>query len=220
MILALNTAQKLHEMALIELGESPKIFSEKTWNDEKNDVEELVPMLKEMLEELGLDKKQISDIAVVIGPGPFTAIRTGVAFANALAEGLKVKLHTIDTFSLLRMKTASKDTVLVVLNAGGMDVGVNSGHQVKIGPIAPLLAEFPHDHSHVIVSECNETQDDELRSICTERGWKHIMGHELQTMAEAILTFGLDEFGLEESTVPYYLKDPKITKSQNPWKQP
>jgi len=104
MILALNTAQREHELALLN-GDG--ILAEEKWISTRDDVETLVPRLERMLEELGLDKSEINDIVVVNGPGPYTAVRMGVSFANALSEGLQAQLHSISTFELMVKKVAS-----------------------------------------------------------------------------------------------------------------
>ena len=110
MILGINTAQTVHELALIDSSKEPAVLiTEKTWTDGRRDVEDLVPFLNTLLEEHGLSKKDITQIVVVRGPGSFTSLRTGVAFANALAEGLGAQLFSLDTFELLRRKAALTD---------------------------------------------------------------------------------------------------------------
>lgn len=234
MILAINTAQKVHELALISESNSStvaKILSEKIWTDAKDDVEKLTPTLAGMLEEIGSLKSEIDSIVVVSGPGSFTSLRTGVAFANALASGLGAKLFSVDSFELLAMKAAISDPLIVVLNAGGLDVGIRvynldvdadskkeKNKATEIGSLAELLAKFPHEKFSV-VSECTETQSDELHSICLEKKWKEIKGHELQTFAESILTFDFKNLAAQKTVEPYYLRPPLITKSQDKWKQ-
>lgn len=215
MILGVNTAQKAHEMCLINDG---RILAERIWQDSKNDVEKLVPTLDEMLSECGLDKSEISEIIVVSGPGSFTSLRTGVAFANALASGLGAKLYGLDTFELLKRKAAVED-ILVVLNGGGLDVGIDYKGERKMGPIAHLLNDLPHGNINVI-SECSETQSDELRSICLEKKWHQLEEHEIQTLAESILTFDAENLQPVEIVEPVYLKKPIITESSDPWKKP
>lgn len=242
MILAINTAQALHELALIDDGITPEvhgesaskvephaeILAEEIWPNNKNDVEELVPKLKKMLEELGLSKEDINEIVVAAGPGPYTAIRTGVTFANALAAGLDAKLYVLDTYDLLNRKAATADPVIIVTNAGGLDVGVRAqihGEQgklaglepVKVGPMSELLADFEH-HKYTVVAEVTESQKTELHGICLEKNWKEVEGEKLQTFGEAILTFGLKDIQQVESVEAIYLKDPVITKSKDPWK--
>lgn len=214
MILAINTAQRVHEIALID---GDKILLEKSWDDSKDDVEKLTPILKAMLEEIGMDKNEIKSILVVSGPGSFTSLRTGVAFANALASALPAKLYAIDTFELLRRKTAL-DSVLVILNAGGLDVAVRHENETHIGHLAELLHKFPHEKFSV-VSECTETQEEELHPICIEKKWKQIKGHELQTLGETILTFDFENLSPLKVVEPVYMKGPVITKSSNKWKQ-
>lgn len=215
MILGVNTAQKAHEMCLINDG---KILAERVWADSKDDVEKLVPTLDEMLSECGFDKSEIKEIIVVSGPGSFTSLRTGVAFANALASGLNAKLYGIDTFEFLRRKAAITENLLVVLNGGGLDVGIDFDGERKTGPIAHLLNDLPHENIKVI-SECNETQSDELRSICIEKKWHQLEEHEVQTMAESILTFDTANLQPVEIVEPIYLKKPQITVSSDPWKK-
>lgn len=215
MILGVNTAQRLHEMCLID---DDKILLERIWPDSKDDVEKLVPTLDSMLSEIGLDKSEISEIIVVSGPGSFTSLRTGVAFANALASGLGAKLFGIDTFELLKRK-AAVENILVVLNGGGLDVGIDLNGERKVGPIAQLLNDIPHGNLNVI-SECNETQSDELRSICLEKKWHQLEEHEVQTLAESILTFDAENLQPVEIVEPIYLKKPIITPSSDPWKKP
>ena len=53
---------------------------------------ELIPLLEEVLKEAGWAKADIERIACDLGPGGFTSVRNGVAFANALSDGLGVPL--------------------------------------------------------------------------------------------------------------------------------
>jgi tRNA threonylcarbamoyl adenosine modification protein YeaZ len=213
MILAINTTSNEHELALIEEGE---LISEERWRSNRDDVERLVPTLKGMLDEAGLEKSEITDVLVITGPGPFTAIRTGVSFANGLAEGLGAKLYAMDTFELLKKKVASSEPVIAILHAGGLDVAV-SEEEVKVGALSSLLAPFTH-HKYKVVAEIKEVHHDELHSICLEKGWEQVEGHKLQTLGEVVLTYGLPE--PVEMAEAYYLRGPMITKSSNPWKKP
>ena len=215
MILALSTVLHTHEMALID-GES--ILAERSWPDERDDLDRLLPMLQEMLEELGLTKEAITEILVVNGPGPFTAIRTGVTCANALAEGLKVPLYSMDTFELLERKVASTEPVIVVLHAGGLDVAVRFKGKMQVGPLSTLLAPISHG-SQKIVTELRETQMDELRPIILEKGWQMIQGHELLSLGEVVLTYELKGLESQNAVDAIYLKDPVITRSSDKWKR-
>lgn len=51
---------------------------------------ELIPLLQSVLDEADWKPADIERIACNLGPGGFTSVRTGVAFANALADQLQV----------------------------------------------------------------------------------------------------------------------------------
>ena len=201
MLLAINTAQPIHELALINKGE---LLAERAWPKHNKDLEELIPTLQKMLEELGLTKQEITEILVITGPGSFTSVRTGVSFANALAAGLSAKLFAINTFELLERKAATAP-IITILHAGGQDVAVRSEGETKVGPIAQLLAPFEHNKFSV-VAEVLETQADELHSICLEKNWPQIQGEKLQTLGESILTFDLQNLKPIQQAEPIYLK--------------
>lgn len=202
-----------------------------TWPEDRKDVENLVPRLQELLNDCGATKDELTAIVVVKGPGSFTSLRTGVAFANALVEGLRatrpgrVALYEMTTFEALARKAATADPILLVFPAGGLDVGVMQmgiPHEgsIQVGPLATLLAKFTHDHAVKIAHELNETLSDELKSIALEKGWHVLEAHELQTLGEALQTLGLRGLKKVDSVEPLYLKGPKITMSSDPWKQP
>lgn len=217
MILGITAAEHTHGMVLLN---EDKILCEKKWEDNRNDVENLVPFLEEMLGQFELNKNDIKKIVVVRGPGSFTALRTGIAFANALAAGLPAELYALDTFELLRRKAAIKDPVISVLHAGGLDAAVSFDGEMKIGPLATLLAKIPHGNETHVVYELPETLHDELISIVQEKKWTLIEGEKLQSFGEALLTEGLSGLQKVETVEPFYLKGPNITLSSDPWKKP
>jgi len=55
--------------------------------------QELLGLIKKVLEETNTGLNQIKKIRVKTGPGSFTGIRVGVAVANALAWVLKIKVN-------------------------------------------------------------------------------------------------------------------------------
>lgn len=50
----------------------------------------MIPLLEGVLEDAGWTKDDVERIACSVGPGGFTSVRGGVAFANALADRLGV----------------------------------------------------------------------------------------------------------------------------------
>jgi tRNA threonylcarbamoyladenosine biosynthesis protein TsaB len=61
----------------------------------------LLPAIESVLAEAGVDRREVSLIAVTVGPGSFTGVRVGLAAARGLAVGLAVPLAGIPTTSVL-----------------------------------------------------------------------------------------------------------------------
>ena len=60
-------------------------------------VEALVPMVEQTLKNSGLTFSQLDLIAVTIGPGSFTGLRTGLAAAKGLGLALNIPVHGVTT---------------------------------------------------------------------------------------------------------------------------
>lgn len=67
-----------------------EFLASKSWDNKKSDI--LVSKIKELLTETGKKVSDLKKIAVVIGPGPFSRVRSGVAAANALGFALGVNI--------------------------------------------------------------------------------------------------------------------------------
>jgi tRNA threonylcarbamoyladenosine biosynthesis protein TsaB len=61
----------------------------------------LFPALEAVLRDAGIGRRELSLIAVTVGPGRFTGVRLGLAAARGLALGLGVPLAGITTTSVL-----------------------------------------------------------------------------------------------------------------------
>src|SRR5882762_1129392 len=116
----------------------------------------LMPALREVLREAGVELHALSAIAVVYGPGSFTGVRIGVAAAKALAEATGLPLIAISRLQMLAAR-GGKGTVHALLDAGRGDVYVGTyrnGACVSERMVhgANVEALF-HDGETVIVAE-------------------------------------------------------------------
>jgi len=78
----------------IALVSGKKIFK-KSWPSRFKQSETLLTQIKKIFRAQKISWQNISKIAVVAGPGPFSRIRTGVAMANALAFALDVSVVSV-----------------------------------------------------------------------------------------------------------------------------
>lgn len=71
----------------------------------------LIPAIQEMLTEQGLKIRQLSALAVNLGPGSFTGIRTGIITARTLGQFLEIPVYGLNQFELL---TAGQEKLISV----------------------------------------------------------------------------------------------------------
>lgn len=60
----------------------------------------LMPALTSLFESAGIQIKDLTDLAIHIGPGSFTGIRTGLISARTLGQFLPVTAHAMNAFEL------------------------------------------------------------------------------------------------------------------------
>lgn len=63
--------------------------------------ERLAPLVAEALEAAGLSVPALDEVRVTVGPGSFTGVRTGLAFARGLVIGTNIPCRGVDTLSAL-----------------------------------------------------------------------------------------------------------------------
>ena len=79
--------------------------------------ERLLPMAEEVLAEAGLGWTDLDRLAVTLGPGTFTGVRTGLAAARGLALALDLPLAGLNTLEVIAEGAAAArgDAPLVVI---------------------------------------------------------------------------------------------------------
>ncbi len=76
--------------------------------------EHMIPELDKLLNKYGVQRNQISDVVVAIGPGSYTGVRIAITIAKTIAAVLPVKVYAI---SSLRCQKDSKNPSICVINA-------------------------------------------------------------------------------------------------------
>lgn len=99
MILIINTA--INKSLEVVLAKNSDDFNVKEVEGEYKQAENLLPLIKESLNSWQKEISDITGIAVVTGPGGFTALRIGVVTANVLAYALNIPVVglSLDEFS-------------------------------------------------------------------------------------------------------------------------
>jgi len=77
------------------------LVAERTINNKRTHSVNLLPMIKGVLEEAGIEHTQLGGIAASIGPGSFTGLRIGLATARTLAQAWGLPVAGIGTLEAL-----------------------------------------------------------------------------------------------------------------------
>ncbi len=116
MILAIDTATRAISLA-IHRGD--RLQAEHTWRTENVHTIELAPQVALLLNRSRVGPMQLSAIAVCLGPGSYTGVRIGLAYAKGLALALGCPLIGISTLEVsLFGAPAGAASVAVLVPAG------------------------------------------------------------------------------------------------------
>lgn len=88
-VLGIETSSRRGSVALVEAGRLVAYGSHEELNAH---AERLWPLVDQVLAEAGWTKGSLERVAVGIGPGSFTGLRVGIAFAQGAALGLGLEL--------------------------------------------------------------------------------------------------------------------------------
>ena len=100
-ILAIDTATSVCSVAL---GNSSEAFFELSLKSQRRHNEILPGMVEDILSDTALKARDIDTIAVSIGPGSFTGLRVGLAWAKGFALGTGAAIIPVDTLDGLAVK--------------------------------------------------------------------------------------------------------------------
>lgn len=89
-----------NDVLMIALQAGDKIFS-MTGETKSRHNESMLPLIDKLLNEHGLEIKDVNELGVVVGPGSFTGIRVGIATIKAFRDVLKIDAKGINNLDYL-----------------------------------------------------------------------------------------------------------------------
>ncbi len=98
LMLAIETAAKVSSVAL---SDGKRIIAALTIENGLEHSATLVPNIGKLLSIAGKSKRDLTTVAVSIGPGSFTGLRIGLAAAKGIAYGLNIPLVSVPTLKAL-----------------------------------------------------------------------------------------------------------------------
>jgi tRNA threonylcarbamoyl adenosine modification protein YeaZ len=102
LLLAFDTATPAVTVALFD---GSAVLAESSDVDARRHGELLAPAIAQVLAESGRGQRELTGIAVGVGPGPFTGLRVGLMTARALGAALALPVHGVCTLDVLAYAT-------------------------------------------------------------------------------------------------------------------
>ena len=131
LILAIDTSLSACSVAIVLDG---AIISSHIEPMARGQAERLAPMVAEILVHGGIKADKIDRIAVTRGPGAFTGLRVGLAFARGLALALDKPCIGLSTLEVLAAGASQERVLSAIEVAGSFFVGAWEGRHEVIAP--------------------------------------------------------------------------------------
>jgi tRNA threonylcarbamoyladenosine biosynthesis protein TsaB len=140
-------------------------------------VEALIPMIKSVVTESGLEFAQLGLIAVSIGPGSFTGLRAGLAAARGFGLALDIPVHGVTTLEAVAAaavdlpSTVSSDAILVALETKRADIYVQKFDSQGVAQGEPL-AQLPSATTNLLTENtclCGDAADRVIAELSEAR---------------------------------------------------
>jgi tRNA threonylcarbamoyladenosine biosynthesis protein TsaB len=116
MLLAIDTSTAQMGLALYD---GAQVLAESVWTSRQHHTMQLAPSLADLLRRCSVGVDALGALGVAVGPGSFTSLRVGLAFAKGLALARRLPLIGVPTLDIVAAAQPLADMPLVaVLQAG------------------------------------------------------------------------------------------------------
>jgi tRNA threonylcarbamoyladenosine biosynthesis protein TsaB len=138
-ILAIETSSKNCSVSFGHPGNC--LFTKEMASTEYVHNEMLHVFIYEAMHEMQIQPKDLSAIAVGLGPGSYTGLRIGMAAAKGFAHPLKIPLMGIDAATILKNSVHSNLEKVIVIDARRMDAFVHMNNTWSFQTLTPDFRE-------------------------------------------------------------------------------
>jgi tRNA threonylcarbamoyladenosine biosynthesis protein TsaB len=171
MLLAIDTSTAQIGLALYDGTSVPGEF---VWHSGLHHTEELAPALADLLRRVGMKMEAVTALGVALGPGSFTSLRVGLAFAKGLVLARHIPIVGIPTLDVVAAAiplpgpsaVEHRQRLAAVVQAGrgrlalGWYIAGESQWQAE-GPATVTTADELAEQIHKPVIVCGEMSADE-----------------------------------------------------------
>ena len=218
-ILNIETATKNCSVALAKDGKT--LLCKEIAEEGYSHAERLHVFIEEIINEAGIQLKDLAAVAVSQGPGSYTGLRIGVSAAKGLCYALSIPLIAVDTLQALASKAKVADGLIVpMIDARRMEV-YSAVFSAGLEKQREILAEIIDENSFedfadklYFVGDCNEKG----KTVLTKGNF--IFLDEIKyPSANEMSALSFDKYKKSDTVdvayfEPYYLKDFLITTAK------
>ena len=157
--------------------------------------EYMIPELDKLLKKYDVNRNEIGEVIVAIGPGSYTGVRIAITIAKTIATALDAKLYAV---SSLKTQKDGKNPSICLINArsGRSYIGVYKGYETIITDQIMKNDE--------VLNYVKEHQDYSICGDATYLGLKSIEANNIKEMLD--LKKSLEPIN-PLSLKPVYMKD-------------
>jgi tRNA threonylcarbamoyladenosine biosynthesis protein TsaB len=172
MLLAIDTSTAQMGLALYD---GAQVLAESMWTSREHHTVELAPAVSQLLQRCGLTVQALEALGVALGPGSFTSLRVGLAFAKGLALARRLPLVGIPTLDVVAAAQPVLPLPLVAVLQAGRGRLATGWYEATEGawkPSGPARVETAESLAHAIKAPtivCGELQAEERQRLARKR---------------------------------------------------
>jgi tRNA threonylcarbamoyladenosine biosynthesis protein TsaB len=145
LILAFDTATPAITVAV---HDGAGVRAHATTVDARRHGELLAPQITRVLADATVDRRQLTEIVVGVGPGPYTGLRVGLVTARTLGAALSIPVRGVCSLDIMACETAVTEPFIVVSDARRKEVywaAYDEKRQRLDGPQVARPSDFATD---------------------------------------------------------------------------
>jgi tRNA threonylcarbamoyl adenosine modification protein YeaZ len=203
----LNTSTTLIQMGLYQQqGDAYRVLACKEQPAQQGFSERIFVMMTDLLDQAHITANHINEILVFLGPGSYTGIRVGVAFAKGLSLAIKAPIYGVHNMLAYRLCTPDTNPLFVAIESKRQDVygAVFDGHQDPLWMGCYALDAQPPCFTGIdIVGDGQDRLSWPQIGPCLKFGPKHV---DLLTVVQ--------KYPRHKNVTPIYLKPAVVNNTQ------
>ncbi|KNY27141.1 tRNA (adenosine(37)-N6)-threonylcarbamoyltransferase complex dimerization subunit type 1 TsaB [Pseudobacteroides cellulosolvens] len=218
-VLAVDTSSTVAAVAIID---DEVLLGEYFINNRKTHSQKLMPMIKELMDSLGLTPEDIDIYAASVGPGSFTGLRIGVTSIKAMAYALEKPVISVPTLDALAYNAQDRSAVICpIMDARNnqvytalyrfVDKGISKESEYMALPIEELMHMFVNTGNKVCfvgdgVDRHREYLHNELGEKCSFAPHNLILNKASSVAQLALTAAKAGKLENPVDMVPFYLR--------------